>query len=72
MKTMLKAALLAATPVLAAVTFPAIASAQAVSNVAVVDLEEAVSKSNAYNTAISQIKVTYKAQIDAADARAAQ
>lgn len=70
MKTILKVALLAATPVLAAVALPAIASAQAVSNVAVVDLEEAVSKSNAYNTAISQIKVTYKAQIDAADARA--
>ena len=70
MKTFLKAALLAATPALAVLALPAMASAQSVSNVGVVDLEEAVSKSNAYNTAISQIKVTYKAQIDAADARA--
>jgi len=70
MKIMLKAALLAAIPVVAAVALPTIASAQAVSNVAVADLDEAVAKSNAYVLAVNQIKITYKAQIDAADARA--
>lgn len=70
MKIMFRAALLAATPVIAAVTLPTIASAQSVANVAIADLDEAVAKSNAYTLAVSQIKVTYKAQIDAADARA--
>lgn len=70
MNTYLKAALLAAAPLIAALSLPTLASAQAVANVAVADLDEAVAKSNAYTTAISQIKVTYKAQIDAADARA--
>ncbi len=70
MKILLKAALLAAAPVIAAVALPGIVSAQTVTNVAIADLDEAVSKSNAYTLAVSQIKVTYKAQIDAADARA--
>lgn len=70
MKILLKAALLAAAPIAAVAVLPAIASAQAVANVAIADLDEAVAKSNAYTTAISQIKVTYKAQIDTAEARA--
>ena len=70
MKILLKAVLLAAAPITAAVALPTLASAQTVSNVAVADLDEAVAKSNAYTLAVSQIKVTYKAQIDAADARA--
>ena len=70
MNILLKAALLAAAPVSAAIALPGIASAQTVTNVAVADLEEAIAKSNAYTLAVSQIKVTYKAQIDAADARA--
>lgn len=70
MKTLLKAAILAATPLAAAVALPAIAQAQAVSGVAIADLDEAVAKSNAYTTAVSQIKTTYAAQIAQADARA--
>lgn len=70
MKTLLKAVLLAAAPVTAAVALPSIVSAQTVNEIAIADLEEAVAKSNAYTLAVSQIKVTYKAQIDAADARA--
>lgn len=70
MKILLKAAILAATPLAAAVALPVIAQAQAVSGVAVADLDEAVAKSNAYTTAVAQIKTTYAAQIAQADARA--
>jgi Skp family chaperone for outer membrane proteins len=45
-------------------------SAQTVTNIAIADLDDAVAKSNAYVLAVNQIKITYKAQIDAADARA--
>lgn len=70
MKILLKAALFAAAPVTVAVALPTVASAQAVNSVAIADLDEAVAKSNAYVLAINQIKITYKAQIEAADARA--
>ena len=70
MKTLLKAALLAAAPITAGIALPSIAAAQTMNEVAIADLDEAVAKSNAYTLAVSQIKVTYKAQIDAADARA--
>jgi Skp family chaperone for outer membrane proteins len=69
MNTMLKAALFAAAPVAALVAAPTGVAAQAVSNVAVANLDEAVQKSTAYTTAIAQIKTTYKAQIDAFEAR---
>jgi Skp family chaperone for outer membrane proteins len=67
MTMIIKAALLAAAPV--ALAIPSLASAQAVSNVGVANLEEAVQKSNAYVLAINQIKTTYKPQIDQLEAR---
>lgn len=70
MKTLFKAALLAAAPVMAVAALPTAASAQAVNNVAVADLEEAIGKSAAYTAAVAQIKTTYAAQIAQADARA--
>ena len=61
-----KAALLAAT----LLAIPQVASAQAAASaVAVANLEEAVQRSTAFTNAIAQIKVTYKAQIDALEAR---
>ena len=66
MKTAFKAALLAAT----LIAIPSSAFAQAAASaVAVANLEEAVQKSRAFGAAIAQIKVTYKAQIDALEAR---
>jgi Skp family chaperone for outer membrane proteins len=53
---------------LAALALPAAAHAQATS-IAVANLDQAVERSNAYTLAVAQIKVTYKAQIDAFDAR---
>lgn len=70
MKIMFRAALLAAAPVIAAMAVPMAVSAQTVTNIAIADLDDAVAKSNAYVLAVNQIKITYKAQIDAADARA--
>jgi Skp family chaperone for outer membrane proteins len=60
--------LLAAAPIAAVVALPTVASAQATS-IGVANLEEAVQKSNAFVLAINQIKITYKAQIDAFEAR---
>ena len=71
MKTMMKAVLLATATLGAAAVIPTLASAQAVSNVAVADLDDAVGKSNAYVLAVNQIKITHKATIDAVDARTA-
>jgi Skp family chaperone for outer membrane proteins len=66
MITKLKAALLAAT----VIALPSTALAQAAASaIAVANLEEAVQKSRAFTTAIGQIKVTYKAQIDTLEAR---
>jgi Skp family chaperone for outer membrane proteins len=67
MKMLFKAALLAVAPVILAA--PAMVNAQAVSNVGVANLDEAVQKSNAYVQAIAQIKTTYKPQIDQFEAR---
>ena len=69
MNTLIKAALLATAPIAAIAALPTAASAQAVSNVGVANLEEAIQKSNAYVLAINQIKITYKPQIDAFEAR---
>jgi Skp family chaperone for outer membrane proteins len=68
MKTLFsKSLMLAAAPLAVAVALPSIAHAQ---TVAVADLDEAVAKSNAGVLANNQINLTYKAQIDAAQARA--
>lgn len=69
MKTMMKAVLLATAALGGAAVLPTLASAQAVSNVAVADLDDAVGKSNAYVLAVNQIKITHKATIDQVDAR---
>jgi Skp family chaperone for outer membrane proteins len=69
MTKIFKAILLASAPVVFAASLPTVASAQAVTNVAVANVEEAVQRTSAYATAVTQIKTTYKAQIDAFDAR---
>lgn len=68
MTKIFKAILLASAPVVLA-SLPTVASAQAVTNVAVANVEEAVQRSGAFTVAVGQIKTTYKAQIDAFDAR---
>jgi Skp family chaperone for outer membrane proteins len=68
MKTIFfKSLMLAAAPLAAVAALPSVAQAQ---TVAVADLDEAVAKSNAGVLANNQINLTYKAQIDAAQARA--
>jgi Skp family chaperone for outer membrane proteins len=69
MNKIFKAILLASAPVMFAASLPTAASAQAVTNVAVANVEEAVQRSTAFTAAVAQIKTTYKAQIDAFDAR---
>ena len=59
------AATLSVSPMLAAP-----AAAQSKAGIAVADVRVAAAKSNAFTTAMQQIEVTYKAQIDARDARA--
>ncbi len=71
MKTLIKAALLASATLGTVAIIPTIASAQAPVAIGVADLQDAVSKSNAMVLANNQIKITYKAQIDAYNARAA-
>jgi Skp family chaperone for outer membrane proteins len=66
MKTIFKAAMLAAAPVLA---MPAIGHAQAVEGIAVADIQGAVQKSAAFITAMNQMKTTYAAQIAAFETR---
>jgi Skp family chaperone for outer membrane proteins len=66
MKTIFKAALLAAAPVLALAT-PA--QAQAVEGIAVADIQGAVQKSAAFITAMGQMKTTYAPQISTFEAR---
>ncbi len=66
MKTIFKAMLLAAAPVLA---MPAISHAQAVEGIAVADIQGAVQKSAAFITAMGQMKTTYAAQITAFETR---
>ena len=69
MKTLTKALLLAAAPLATAAALPSLAHAQAATEVGVANLEEAVGKSNAWILAANQIRTTYKAQIDAVEAR---
>lgn len=69
MTKIFKAILRASAPVALAASLPAAVSAQAVTNVAVANVEEAVQRSTAFTAAVAQIKTTYKAQIDAFDAR---
>jgi Skp family chaperone for outer membrane proteins len=69
MKTLTKALLLAALPLATAAALPSLAYAQAATEVGVANLEEAVGKSNAWILAANQIRTTYKAQIDAVEAR---
>jgi Skp family chaperone for outer membrane proteins len=69
MKTMIKALLLATAPLAAIVALPSVAAAQAAGGVGIANLNEAVEKSNAWVLAANQIKITYKAQIDAFQAR---
>ena len=67
MTKIFKAILLASAPVVITASLPTVASAQAVTNVAVANVEEAVQRSGAFTVAVGQIKTTYKAQIDALD-----
>jgi Skp family chaperone for outer membrane proteins len=69
MKTIFKAAALVFAPMTAIALTAVPAAAQTKSGIAVVDLEEAVAKSTAFTTAISQMQTTYKPQIDAVNAR---
>lgn len=72
MKNLLKIALLATAPLAAIAALPTMAVGQTASTVgvAIADLDEAVSKSNAGVLASNQISITYKAQIDAVQVRA--
>ncbi|SIO05945.1 chaperone for outer membrane proteins, Skp family [Parasphingorhabdus marina DSM 22363] len=69
-KTLLKSAALA----IAAVSVPAIvtapAAAQSRTSIGMANFESAIVKSNAYQTAVNQMKTTYKSDIDATNARA--
>lgn len=69
MKMILKATVLALTPVAGMAMMTAPAAAQSKLGVGVVDVEQAMAKSNAFTTAMNQMKTTYKAQIDAFNAR---
>ncbi len=69
MTKIFKALLLATAPIVACAALPTAASAQAVTNVAVANAEEALQRSNAFTAAVAQIKTTYKTQIDAFEVR---
>ena len=69
MKTILKAALLAALPVVSTAAVPTAAVAQAVGGVGVADLDKAIADSAAYSGAVAQIKTTYATQIAQTEAR---
>jgi Skp family chaperone for outer membrane proteins len=69
MKTIFKAAALVFAPMTAIALTAVPAVAQTKSGIAVVDLEEAVAKSTAFTTAITQMQTTYKPQIDAINTR---
>ena len=66
MKTIFKAAMLAAAPILA---MPATVQAQAVEGIAVADIQGAVQKSAAFISAMGQMKTTYATQITAFETR---
>ncbi|MFC4291841.1 OmpH family outer membrane protein [Sphingorhabdus arenilitoris] len=69
MKMLIKAAMLAAISTVAVTATVPAATAQSKKGVAVASLPRAIALTNAYKTALSQIQVTYKAQIDARDSR---
>lgn len=71
MKTIFKAAALALAPMTAIALATAPATAQSRTGIAVANLEQAVGTSTAYTTARTQMNTTYKAQIDAFNARKA-
>jgi Skp family chaperone for outer membrane proteins len=69
MNKFLKAMMLASLPMAVSLALPTAASAQTAASVAVANVEDALQRSNAFAAAAAQIKTTYKAQIDAAEAR---
>jgi Skp family chaperone for outer membrane proteins len=69
MKILLKAAMLAAVSSFSMTAIAPPAMAQSKLGVATANLRAAIVGSNAYSVAVDQMKVTYKAQIDARDAR---
>lgn len=69
MKTIIKAAAFALAPMTAIALATTPAAAQSKAGVAVANLEQAVATSTAYTTARTQMNTTYKAQIDAFNAR---
>ena len=72
MKTIYKAAALAVLAMPASIAIVAPAAAQAVSGVAVLDVEKAIVNSNAFIGAMKLIETTYKPNIDQANAKAAE
>jgi Skp family chaperone for outer membrane proteins len=70
MKKLFAASALALATVAAVPMLTAPAFAQSKTGIAVADVRVAAAKSAAFTTAMSQIEVTYKAQIDARDTRA--
>ncbi|WP_298401451.1 OmpH family outer membrane protein [Sphingobium sp.] len=71
MKTIFKAAALTLAPMTAIAMTAVPAVAQTKSGIAVVDLEEAVAKSAAFTTAMTQMQTTYKPQLDQVNTRRA-
>jgi Skp family chaperone for outer membrane proteins len=69
MKTLFKAAALVLAPATAIALTAVPAIAQTKSGIAVVDLEEAVAKSAAFTTAMTQMQTTYKPQLDQINTR---
>jgi Skp family chaperone for outer membrane proteins len=69
MKTIFKAIALASAPAAMLAVAAAPAHAQSKQGVAVVDQQEALSKTTAFTTAIAQMQVTYKANLDSISAR---
>ncbi|MBF6601724.1 MAG: OmpH family outer membrane protein [Sphingorhabdus sp.] len=69
-KTLLKSAALALTTLSVPAMIASPAAAQSRTSIAVANYEGAVVQSQAYKNAIEQIKTTYKADIDATNARA--
>src|SRR3546814_9008871 len=71
MKMIMKAVALATAPVAAVAVMAAPAAAQSKSGIGVVDVEQAMVKSAAFSNAMTSMQTTYKAQIDAFNARKA-
>lgn len=69
MKTIFAASALAIAALSVSPMVAAPAAAQSTKGSGVADLDDAVTQSNAYRTALTQIQTTYKAQIDQVDTR---